>query len=93
MTVSLLAPAQNKALVASLAERGVTALALDCIPRTLSRAQAFDVLSSQANIAGYRAVVRTQRERGACCLTVAAADDRDACRGQPVLERDVRLRP
>ena len=56
-TVSLLQPAQNKDLVAKLAAAGVTALALDCIPRTLSRAQAFDVLSSQANIAGFRAVM------------------------------------
>lgn len=57
VTVSLVAPAQNKALVAQLAGAGVTALGLDCIPRTLSRAQAFDVLSSQANIAGFRAVM------------------------------------
>ena len=56
-TVSLLQPALNKDLVAKLAAANVTALALDCIPRTLSRAQAFDVLSSQANIAGFRAVL------------------------------------
>lgn len=66
VTVSLLAPAQNRPLVAALADRGVTALALDCIPRTLSRAQAFDVLSSQANIAGYRAVVRLRGEWAYC---------------------------
>jgi hypothetical protein len=56
-TVSLLAPAQNKAVADALAAQGVTALGLDCVPRTLSRAQAFDVLSSQANIAGFRAVM------------------------------------
>ena len=43
-----MAPAQNKELVAALAAQGVTSLGLDCIPRMLSRAQAFDVLSSQA---------------------------------------------
>jgi hypothetical protein len=56
-TVSLLAPAQNKGVAEALAAQGVTALGLDCVPRTLSRAQAFDVLSSQANIAGFRAVM------------------------------------
>ena len=40
-----------------LADRGVTAISLDAIPRTLSRAQTMDVLSSQANIAGYKAVL------------------------------------
>ena len=53
VTISLVAPAQNKELVAALAAQGVTALGLDCIPRMLSRAQAFDVLSSQ--VRGWRA--------------------------------------
>ncbi|VDN22755.1 unnamed protein product [Dibothriocephalus latus] len=39
-----------------MAKKQITLLALDCIPR-ISRAQAFDVLSSMANIAGYKAVV------------------------------------
>ena len=39
-------------------------LAMDAVPRMLSRAQAFDVLSSQANIAGYRAVVETTHAFG-----------------------------
>ncbi|KAL4423593.1 hypothetical protein ABPG77_004633 [Micractinium sp. CCAP 211/92] len=55
--VSILQPAQNKALVDALAAKKMTVLGMDCIPRTLSRAQTFDVLSSMANIAGYRAVV------------------------------------
>jgi NAD(P) transhydrogenase subunit alpha len=54
--VSLLYPAQNQALVESIAARGATALALDRIPR-ISRAQKMDVLSSMGNIAGYRAVI------------------------------------
>ncbi len=54
--VSTLWPAQNEALVQQLATQGVTALALDRIPR-ISRAQKMDVLSSMANIAGYRAVL------------------------------------
>ncbi|MFD5453044.1 Re/Si-specific NAD(P)(+) transhydrogenase subunit alpha [Streptomyces sp. NPDC003470] len=54
--VALLAPAQNPELLRTLAEAGVTALALDAVPR-ISRAQSMDVLSSMANIAGYRAVI------------------------------------
>ncbi|VDM21593.1 unnamed protein product [Hydatigera taeniaeformis] len=54
--ITMVYPAQNKELVNMLAERKITLLALDCIPR-ISRAQAFDVLSSMANIAGYKAVV------------------------------------
>ncbi len=53
--VSLLYPLSNAALVRSLAERGIMAVALDMIPRT-TIAQSMDVLSSQANLAGYWAV-------------------------------------
>jgi NAD/NADP transhydrogenase alpha subunit len=56
VVVSLLAPALNPELVDKLAARGVTALAMDAVPR-ISRAQSLDVLSSMANIGGYRAVV------------------------------------
>ena len=41
----------------ALADRGVTAISLDAIPRTLSRAQTMDALSSQANVGGYKAVL------------------------------------
>ena len=54
--VSLLSPALNPDLVEDLARRPITALAMDAVPR-ISRAQSLDVLSSMANIAGYRAVV------------------------------------
>ena len=54
--VSLLYPAQNPALVEAFATRGVTALAVDLIPRT-TLAQSMDVLSSQATAAGYEAVL------------------------------------
>ena len=50
-------PKQNEALVQQLQDQKATVFAMDCIPRTLSRAQTFDSLSSMANIAGYRAVV------------------------------------
>ncbi|KXO98358.1 Re/Si-specific NAD(P)(+) transhydrogenase subunit alpha [Tsukamurella pseudospumae] len=52
----LLAPAQNPDLLEDLRRRELTALAMESVPR-ISRAQSMDVLSSMANIAGYRAVV------------------------------------
>lgn len=61
--VAQLQPAQHPELVQALAARGVTALALDAVPR-ISRAQSLDVLSSMANVAGYRAVVEAAQEFG-----------------------------
>jgi proton-translocating NAD(P)+ transhydrogenase subunit alpha len=55
--IGLLQPLLDPRLMATLAERGVTAISLDAIPRTLSRAQTMDVLSSQANVGGYKAVL------------------------------------
>jgi NAD(P) transhydrogenase subunit alpha len=56
VTLSYLWPAQNEALLKKLAAKKVNAIAMDAIPR-ISRAQKMDVLSSMANIAGYRAVI------------------------------------
>jgi NAD(P) transhydrogenase subunit alpha len=55
--VGLLDPLRRLDAVRDWTRRGVTAVSLDQLPRTLSRAQAMDALSSQATIAGYRAVV------------------------------------
>ena len=55
--LGLFAPLTDPELAASLARTGVTAVSLDLIPRTLSRAQPMDALTSQANIAGYKAAV------------------------------------
>jgi NAD(P) transhydrogenase subunit alpha len=54
--VSMLDPLGDQAGVTRLAERGVTAFAMELIPR-ISRAQSMDVLSSMATVAGYRAVL------------------------------------
>jgi H+-translocating NAD(P) transhydrogenase subunit alpha len=54
--LSYLWPAQNPELLQKLADQGVNAIAMDAIPR-ISRAQKMDVLSSMANIAGYRSVI------------------------------------
>jgi NAD(P) transhydrogenase subunit alpha len=55
--VGFLAPLIDPQLAATLAAKGVTAISLDAIPRTLSRAQTMDALSSQANVGGYKAVL------------------------------------
>jgi NAD(P) transhydrogenase subunit alpha len=56
MVASYLWPAQNPELLNLLAEKKINAVAMDAIPR-ISRAQKMDVLSSMANVAGYRAVI------------------------------------
>jgi NAD(P) transhydrogenase subunit alpha len=61
--VSMMAPARSPELVEQLAAQGVTGLAMDAVPR-ISRAQSMDVLSSMANVAGYRAVVEAAHEFG-----------------------------
>ncbi len=63
MLASLLSPALAPELLEKLSARGVTALAMDAVPR-ISRAQSLDVLSSMANVAGYRAVIEAAHEFG-----------------------------
>jgi NAD(P) transhydrogenase subunit alpha len=55
--IGLLQPLLDPALMRVLADADVTAISLDAIPRTLSRAQSMDALSSQANVGGYKAVL------------------------------------
>jgi H+-translocating NAD(P) transhydrogenase len=54
---SIIQPRVNTDLLAQLVKQKTTVFSLDSLLRTLSRGQAFDVLSSQANVAGYRAVI------------------------------------
>ncbi len=61
--IGLLSPALEPDLVAALSQRPITALAMDAVPR-ISRAQSMDVLSSMANIAGYRAVIEAAHTFG-----------------------------
>lgn len=62
--VSFIWPAQNPELLQQLAARKVTVLAIDSLPRTLSRAQKMDALTSQAGVAGYRAVIEAANAFG-----------------------------
>ena len=63
IVISFVYPAQNPELLESLKARGVTAIAMDMVPR-ISRAQKMDALSSMANIAGYRAVIEAGENFG-----------------------------
>jgi H+-translocating NAD(P) transhydrogenase subunit alpha len=55
--VGMLSPLVAPEFARQLADKGVTAVSLDLLPRTLSRAQGMDALSSQANVAGYKAAL------------------------------------
>jgi NAD(P) transhydrogenase subunit alpha len=55
--VGMLSPLVTPQFARQLADKGVTAVSLDLLPRTLSRAQGMDALSSQANVAGYKAAL------------------------------------
>lgn len=55
--IGFLQPLIDPTSAQALARQGVTAISLDAIPRTLSRAQTMDALSSQANVGGYKAVL------------------------------------
>jgi NAD(P) transhydrogenase subunit alpha len=57
VVVGLMQPLLDPGLAETLAKQGVTEISLDAIPRTLSRAQTMDALSSQANVGGYKAVI------------------------------------
>lgn len=61
--ISFLWPAQNPDMLKDLTDRGVTAIAMDSIPR-ISRAQKMDALSSMSNISGYRAIVEAAEHFG-----------------------------
>jgi H+-translocating NAD(P) transhydrogenase subunit alpha len=62
--IGLIDPLNNLERVAKLAKRGVTLVALELLPRTLSRAQSMDALSSQSSAAGYRAAIVAAAEFG-----------------------------
>ncbi len=62
--VSFIWPAQNPDLMQKLAARKVTVLAIDALPRMLSRAQKMDALTSMAGISGYRAVIEAANAFG-----------------------------
>jgi len=78
--VGFLSPLIDPSTAAALAKHGVTAISLDAIPRTLSRAQTMDALSSQANVGGYKAVLMAANAYGRYfpLLTTAAGTAKPA---------------
>src|SRR5215212_5661724 len=78
--LGLLQPLIDPKTARALADQGVTAISLDAIPRTLSRAQSMDALSSQANVGGYKAVLIAANEYGRYfpLLTTAAGTAKPA---------------
>jgi len=62
--ISFVWPAQNPELMQQLADRKLTVLAIDSLPRQLSRAQKMDALTSMASISGYRAVIEAANAFG-----------------------------
>ena len=62
--ISFIWPAQHPDLMAQLAAKQATVLAIDCLPRTLSRAQKMDALTSTAGVSGYRAVIEAANAFG-----------------------------
>jgi NAD(P) transhydrogenase subunit alpha len=63
LVVAIMDPFGNDAALKAMADAGVTAFAMELMPR-ITRAQSMDVLSSQANLAGYRAVIDASAEYG-----------------------------
>jgi H+-translocating NAD(P) transhydrogenase subunit alpha len=63
IVVAIMDPYGNEAALSALAGRGLTAFAMELMPR-ITRAQSMDILSSQANLAGYRAVIDATAEYG-----------------------------
>jgi NAD(P) transhydrogenase subunit alpha len=63
LVMAIMDPYGNEAALAAMAKAGITAFAMELLPR-ITRAQTMDVLSSQANLAGYRAVIDAATEYG-----------------------------
>ncbi len=63
LVIAIMDPYGQEAALRAIADAGVTAFAMELMPR-ITRAQAMDVLSSQANLAGYRAVIDAAAEYG-----------------------------
>jgi NAD(P) transhydrogenase subunit alpha len=57
VVIGMLSPLLDPQGMQAMARRGITAISLDAIPRTLTRSQDMDALTSQANVAGYKAVL------------------------------------
>jgi len=66
IVIAIMDPYGNDAALRAMAEAGITSFAMELLPR-ITRAQVMDVLSSQANLAGYRAVIDAAASSAARC--------------------------
>src|SRR5215218_1921442 len=82
LVIAIMDPYGNEAALKTIADSGVSAFAMELMPR-ITRAQVMDVLSSQANLAGYRAVIEAAESFGrAFPMMVTATDVRPATKEQ-----------
>src|ERR1044072_12408 len=83
LVIAIMDPYGNEAALKAMADAGISAFAMELMPR-ITRAQVMDVLSSQANLAGYRAVVDAAAEFGrAFPMMMTAAGTGPAAGGFP----------
>src|SRR5215211_1491152 len=98
LVVAIMDPYGNEAALKTMADAGISAFAMELMPR-ITRAQVMDVLSSQANLAGYRAVIDAAAEYGrAMPMMMTAAGTVPAARAcrrlqQPDVSARSSLRP
>ena len=88
LVIAIMDPYGNEAALKTIADAGVSAFAMELMPR-ITRAQAMDVLSSQANLAGYRAVIEAAEAFG---RALSDDDDRGRHRSGGESVRDGRRR-
>src|SRR3954468_15494336 len=72
LVIAIMDPYGNEAALKQIADAGLTSFAMELMPR-ITRAQSMDVLSSQANLAGYRAVIEAAEEYGRALPTMMTA--------------------
>ena len=81
LVIAIMDPYGNEAALKTMADAGVTAFAMELMPR-ITRAQVMDVLSTQANLAGYRAVIEAAEAFGRAfpmMMTAAGTFPRPRC--------------
>src|SRR6266704_947872 len=81
LVIAIMDPYGNEAALKTMADAGISAFAMELMPR-VTRAQAMDVLSSQANLAGYRAVIEATETARRLGAVVTATDVRPATKEQ-----------
>ena len=90
LVIAIMDPYGNEAALKQMAEAGLVTFAMELMPR-ITRAQSMDVLSSQANLAGYRAVIEAAEEYGRALPMMKTAAARNQCPITPPVVRPNRI--